>query len=479
MFRAKDLAVAIFVVGIAGSSNSFAQNLPSGFVAQQVVGEPFVSLPVAFAFLPDGRVIVVEKNSGHVRVAAVGSTASSIIGTVQNLTCNGERGLLGVAVDPNWPARPYLYFHSTHTDTTIHITMCPVSGALDDPSSTNLVLGSPYLLLKFLDRAEHHNGGTVRFGADGFLYASLGDDGWTCLVQDVHQLNGKLLRLDVSKMPGPGSGPPPKAEITPAGNPFFGSENARLVYARGLRNPFRFTLDPLTNDVFIGDVGDLSWEEVDVIESSGYTGSNFGWPEREGFEPNPCCPMCIPEPPYVDPIYVYPNPTDPISAAITCGPLYRRVLGSPASFGSEYDGNLFIADSATLWLRRLIRTVDGWEVAPAVPGQPSALNWAVDLGVIVDLQCGPDGGLYLMAWPGGVLARGVWRIIPTTAVDVVGEVATTARARVIGTTPPAPGNPGRLRRRLAGEQELACDGAGRSAAANQVDARSRAPGRSA
>lgn len=402
-------------------STAPAQNLPTGFVAQRVVGEPFVNLPVGFALLPDGRTIVIEKNSGHVRVAAVGSTVSSIIGTVPNVTGQGERGLLGVAVDPDWPARPYLYFHSTHTDTTIHLTMYGVSGELSDPSSTNLLLGSPYLLLRFLDQYEHHNGGTVRFGPDGFLYASLGDDGWTCRVQDVNQLNGKLLRLDISNMPGPGSGPPPKADITPAGNPFFGSDNARLVYARGLRNPFRFTIDALTNDVFIGDVGDLSWEEVDTITYNGYAGSNFGWPEFEGFVPNSCCPTCVSEPPYVDPIYVYPNPPDPISAAITCGPLYRRVLGSPASFGAEYDGNLFIADSATRWLRRLIRTENGWEVAPPVPGQPSALDWGVNLGGIVDLQLGPDGGLYFIPWPGGVLARGVWRIVPATAVDLGDE----------------------------------------------------------
>jgi glucose/arabinose dehydrogenase len=340
--------------------------------------------------------------------------------------------LLGVAVDPAWPARPYLYFHSTHTDTTIHITMCGVTGDLTNPFSTNLVLGNPYLLLKCLDQYEHHNGGTVRFGPDGLLYASFGDDGWTCRVQNVNLLNGKILRLDVSQMPGAGSGPPPKADITPAGNPFFGTgDDARLVYARGLRNPFRFTIDPLTNDVYLGDVGDLTWEEVDHIASSGYTGSNFGWPELEGFMPNPCCPTCVSEPPYVDPIYVYPNPADPISAAITCGPLYRRVLGSPASFGAEYDGSLFIADSATRWIRRLIRTANGWEVAPPVPGQPSALDWAVNLGGIVDLQGGPDGGLYFIPWPGGILARGVWRIVPTTAVDVASEGARIATARAV------------------------------------------------
>ena len=391
-----------------------------------------MNLPVGFAFLPDGRHVVIEKNSGHVRVAAVGSTASSIIGTVPNLTWQGERGLLGVAVDPDWPSRPYLYFQSTHTDTTIHITMYTATGALDDPFSTNLVLGSPYLLLKFLDQYEHHNAGTLRFGPDGFLYSSMGDDGWTCRAQDVNLLNGKLLRLDVSNMPGSGNGPPPKTDITPAGNPFFGSsDDARLVFARGMRNPFRFTIDPLTNDLYIGDVGDLAWEEVDHIEYGGYTGSNFGWPELEGFVPNACCPTCVSEPPYVDPIYVYPNPPDPISAAITCGPLYRRVLGSPASFGAEYDGSLFIADSATRWVRRLIRTENGWEVAPPVPGQPSALDWAANLGGIVDFQLGPDGGLYIIPWPGGVLARGLWRIVPTTAVDVAHGGAITASVRSV------------------------------------------------
>lgn len=396
-----------------------SQNLPDGFAVQAVVLEPFASLPVGFTFLPDGRILIIEKNSGNVRLAPTGGISSVVIATIPGLTTQSERGLLGVAVDPAWPVRPYVYFQSTHTDTTSHITMYQASGDLTNPASTSVSLGNPYILLKDRDQYEHHNGGTLRFGPDGCLYSSLGDDGYTCQVQDLAFLNGKILRLDVSNMPGTGTGPPPKSAITPDDNPFPGpSDNARLVFARGLRNPWRFTIDPPTHDLYIGDVGDLSWEELDVVSFDGYVGNNYGWPELEGFVPNPCCPTCTSIRPYTDPIHVYPNPPDPLSAAVTGGPLYRRVLGSPYSFGFEYDGSLFFGDSAARWLRRVVRSGEEWIVPAPVPGQPDALNWATNLASIVDLQQGVDGALYFMAFPGGALARGLYRLVPNQPVDL-------------------------------------------------------------
>jgi glucose/arabinose dehydrogenase len=449
-FRAGVL-LALAAFGCASAcGRAAAQGLPTGFAAQRVVGQPLGSIPVGIAFLPDGRVLVVEKNTGAVRLATSASTVSVVIGTVPNLTIDGERGLLGVAVDPAWPARPYVYLQSTHTDTTAHLTMYTASGDLTNAASTNLTLASPYLLLRTRNQYGHHNGGTLRFGPDGHLYSSLGDNGFWCEVQDHDFLNGKILRLDVSKMPGPGSGPPPKIDLAPAVHPFPAtSDNARLVFARGLRNPFRFTIDSETNDVFIGDVGDLTWEEMDEIVYEGYMGHNFGWPEREGFVPSMCCPIpCTHHPPYVDPIYVYPNPPDPLSAAVIAGPLYQRVLGSPQSFGAAYDGSLFFGDQAAGWMRRLVKTNGTWELAAPVAGQPNALDWATQLGGVVDIQTGPDGALYIVVLGGGALGFGVWRIVPTSAVDV-DDAAGGAAARVRAFP-----NPARLAAGITLEYEL-------------------------
>lgn len=258
---------ALALLAAAGDPGpALAQRVPTGFQIQSVVGGPFAPQVSAFAFLPDGRIVILEKDTGVVRLAAAGAVTSVPIDTIPEVTVADERGLLGVAVDPGWPARPYLYFLFTHTGDALHLVLYTASGDLTAPSSTNLLLGSPFVLLDDLpDQFANHNGGTLRFGPDGFLYASLGDDSRDCDAQDPSLHKGKILRLDVSGMPGMGSGPPPKSALVAAGNPYFGSDNARLLFAIGLRNPFRFSIDPVTNNLYIGDVGLGTWEEIDEL----------------------------------------------------------------------------------------------------------------------------------------------------------------------------------------------------------------------
>jgi glucose/arabinose dehydrogenase len=105
---------ALFVAPTPGP----AQTLPSGFTLEQVVAGPFAGEPSGFAFLPDGRILLLERNSGNVRLAAVGSSTSSIVLTIPDIEFTLERGLLGIAVDPAWPARPYVYVYYTHTTNT-------------------------------------------------------------------------------------------------------------------------------------------------------------------------------------------------------------------------------------------------------------------------------------------------------------------------------------------------------------------------
>jgi glucose/arabinose dehydrogenase len=427
---------------MCGAALARAQpDVPDGFAVESVVLEPFSFLPMGFAFLPDGRILLIEKH-GLVRLATPGNTASAIVALIPNVTTQAERGLLGIAVDPDWPARPYIYLHSTRLGSTVHITMYTASGDLSDPLSMDLTFGSPFTLLNDIpDLNTNHNGGTLRFGTDGFLYVSLGDDGSSCAAQNLIEPLGKILRLDVSTMPRIGTGPPPKAAITPASNPFPGGESERLVYAQGLRNPFRFTIDPNTGNLYIGDVGETTWEELDELVQDGYTGDNFGWPEFEGplQDPDPFSTDCS-TPPFKEPIHVYPNPPMDV-AAVICGPRYRSNPPAQHSFPAAYDGDLFFADFYGSGIRRLKVNGASWTLADSVAGQPSALAWAANLSQIVELQQGPDGALYVLSFVNGGTPRGLHRIVNTLA-SAVHDRADAGSLRVRGLPNPARGGVG-------------------------------------
>ena len=432
--RARRGACFVLCAALPLPATAQVRRVPSGFAVEPVVLEPFVSDPVGFAFLPEGRVVLIEKDSGNVRLAARDASSSVVIATVPGVAIGPERGLLGVAVDPGWPARPYLYFHSTQTDTTIQIAMYTAAGDLSDPSSTSLTLGNPYVILKAIPNLfTNHNAGTVRFGPDGYLYVSVGDNSRSCDAQDLGMPLGKILRLDVALMPGPGGGPPPLADITPAGNPFPGpTPITRLVYAYGLRNPFRFTIDPRTNNLYIGDVGFGTWEEEDELEYAGYTGTNYGWPEFEGPLQDPHGPSSnCSTPPFVPPIYYYLNPPGPPVVAIIGGPLYRGDPEGAYSFPRAYDGDLFVCEFYEKWIRRLKRSGGGWTLADSVAGQPTSTNWAANMGNIADIQTGPDGAIWFLNMiTNAGLFRGLYRIVntlPSDAGDWAGGVAVRAR----------------------------------------------------
>ena len=400
-----------------------AQTVPDGLVLQPIVLEPFIHSPVGFAFFPDGRFLLIEKN-GNVRVAPIGGGPSTLIFTVPGVVVNFEGGLLGCAVDPDWPQRPFVYLFSDQSTGTIHVTRYRTEGAIDDPSSVALTLTQPYRVLDDLpDQQGIHQGGTLRFGPDGLLYISLGEDGVPCDAQQLNVMKGKILRIDVSSLPEAGSGPAAKAMITPPNNPYVGlGVDAGLVYAYGFRNPFRFTIDPLSGDLWIGDVGENNWEEINVVPYMSGGGGNFGWPEFEGLARDPIADSTCSTGPFATPAYVYPHPLAQPSSVVA-GPIYRSVWGAAASLPPSYDGHAFLHEVYGGWIRRLAPTPNGWEIAAPVVGQPSTENWAEDLGSISDLQTGPDGGLYFMElMQSATLGRGLYRIgtpVPSDAIESI------------------------------------------------------------
>jgi glucose/arabinose dehydrogenase len=217
-----------------------------------------------------------------------------------------------------------------------------------------------------LSGATNHNGGAMHFGADGKLYAAVGENANPDNAQTLSNLLGKILRINAN-----GS--------IPNDNPFYNQAtgNNRAIWALGLRNPYTFAFQPGSSRMFINDVGQSTWEEI----NDGIAGSNYGWSLCEGN----CSPA---NPSYRDPIYQYRN--DSGTCAITGGTFYNPAV---QQFPAQYLGKYFFADFCGGW----IRTLD--------PANNSATGFATGLSLPVDLSVGPDGSLYYLARGAGAVYK--------------------------------------------------------------------------
>jgi glucose/arabinose dehydrogenase len=414
-------------LALAGVRAACAQAiLPDGFADQLVVGG--ISLPTGVAFLSGGRLLFVEQSTARIRLIVNDALAATDpVATVPNVRTGGERGLLGIAVDPGFPARPYVYVHCDDMSAfVIRISRFTVGGDLSFSGNGSLTINvaSRFDVISGIpDINSNHNGGTLRFGPDGMLYASFGEDGMGCAAQDTSGLRGVILRLDVSRLPPGAGGPPARSLITPPGNPFpSGGLNARLIWAFGFRNPFRFQIDPLNGALFIADVGEDNWEELDRAPSGGL---DFGWSRFEG--PVPFDGNCTLTLPATAPIHAYER--GGATAAVISAALYRPPAGAARPFPGEYDGNYFFSDYYMGFLRRLSRSGTSWSVAAPVPGQLDPANWATGLGFASDYAVGPDGSLWYcrQCSPGpSCTATGqIRRIVRTTTVGAPRALAAT------------------------------------------------------
>ncbi|MEW2066203.1 PQQ-dependent sugar dehydrogenase [Streptomyces sp. NPDC007346] len=226
--------------------------------------------PSAGAAGPDGKVWIAER-AGTVRVLGDQGLGEPVLDISAETTTDGERGLLGVAFDPEFA---HFYISYTDLEGTSTIDEFAVEDGQLQPDTRRTVLTQeqPY---------PNHNGGDIKFGPDGYLYIAFGDGGSGGDPhgngQNLDTLLGKLLRID------PGGGEP---YAIPADNPFVAEEDARdEIWAYGLRNPWRFSFDAGTGDLLIGDVGQSEWEEIDWAPADSEGGENYGWSSMEGNHP--------------------------------------------------------------------------------------------------------------------------------------------------------------------------------------------------
>lgn len=380
------------------ASGVCAQNIPSGFFIETVKSFSGSGMaPYDWAEMPDGRMLVAHRGGAISVVTPNG--ASATIGTIPSVTTGSERGLLSICYNA-----PYIYaWYSRSGQSTMRLSRWTVSGDTTNSASTNLSIGSEYIVFNNApDNAFNHNGGTVRFGPDGMLYLSNGDDASCSSAQTRSDLRGKMFRLNVQGLPGGAGGPPSVSSLVPGDNPWNSASNVneRLIIAYGLRNPVTFNIDPLTGDLFIADVGQNAREELDWWQnnlSGPLTGRNYGWPMREGISSYSGCGGGSTSG-LTNPIYDYSQSSGGVS--VMSGGFVRSQTGQVFNWGSSYDGDVFVLDYFGGGLVRLKRSGNNWSVAPSVPGQPSSNRWGTGFAGAWHFDQASDGAIYYIQHSG-------------------------------------------------------------------------------
>jgi len=367
------------MLALLGCTSSGGPTPTSGGLQLVPVVTSGLSSPL-YLTAPDGdpRLFIVEQ-AGRIRIVRGGQLLTQpFLDITDRVASGGEEGLLGLAFHPNYAANGYFYVDYTHLNSagdTLYtvVERYTVSAAPDSADSA-----SHKLILRIVQPYSNHNGGLVMFGPDGMLYIGMGDGGSggdpENRAQDPDSLLGKLLRIDVDH------GDP---YAIPPDNPFATSGGAPEIWALGLRNPWRFAFDPPSGLLYIADVGQNLWEEVNVTPA-GQAGLNYGWRITEGahcFNPNPCSTTGL-----VQPAVEYSHAD---GCSVTGGFVYRGSLAPPLV------GQYFYSDYCGGWLRSFSYA------SGAVTGQTSwSLN--VSLGLVLSLGEDAAGELYVLAANGRV-----------------------------------------------------------------------------
>ncbi|HWI03661.1 MAG TPA: PQQ-dependent sugar dehydrogenase [Acidimicrobiales bacterium] len=342
MIRRTLLALSVVAGSVLVPSPPAGAAVPDGFTDTLVAS---VGGPTGLAFTPDGRMLVTTQG-GRLRIvennALVATPALDLTGRICS---NSERGLLGVAVDPEFATNRFVYLYYTHNLFGACVNRVSRWILGDD----NVASGEVILVDRIHSTAGNHNGGDLNFGKDGYLYVSVGDGGCdyaspsNCAgnndaARDRHVLLGKILRI--TRQPG----------VLPPDNPFLGAGTGACattgsttagnwcqeIYATGLRNPFRFAFDPNAAGTrfYVNDVGQAAWEEIDL----GAPGADYGWNVREGHCARGSTTDCGPPPTgMTNPIFAY-------GRSDGCGSITGGAFSPAGVWPAPYDQRYFFAD---------------------------------------------------------------------------------------------------------------------------------------
>jgi len=425
---------ALLVASGAAERVGAATTREPGFADAKLASQPS---PTALAFTPDGRMLVASQ-SGKMNVYRPDGTLlkDGALNLGSSVCTNSERGLLGVAVDPQFANNGYVYVYYTFNRFKQASNDCArktTSSAANTPVNRvsryvlgrdNVVRSETVLVDGMPSPAGNHNAGDLEFGKDGYLYVSVGDGGCDyatgagfsgCAGQndaarDAHVLTGKMLRVNSDGTPAPNGGGVRCGELGGDGRAEAGQRCAE-TYATGLRNPFRFATDPdaSATRLFINDVGQGKWEEVD----EGRLGADYGWNVREGFCANNQTTGCRTTPGaavggLTDPVHSYGRE---VGASIT-----GAAFVPDGVWPEDYDTSYLFGDSVKGKIFRLV---------PDGQGGYNRSEFATDLGPVISLAFGPFGNsraLYYTTYTnGGEIHRLAYTAAPTAVATVKGD----------------------------------------------------------
>jgi uncharacterized repeat protein (TIGR01451 family) len=404
------LLFTVSIIAITQARSIEGQSLNSAAVPAAVVAVPpftiteqsvipsGLSMPVHIANAHDGsrRLFVVEQG-GLVRVIRNGVLLDSpFITLTSKVVCCGEQGLLSIAFDPDYAANGTFYVDYTNNVGDTNVERYVVSNPAADVA--NVIAATKIITI---DQPEaNHNGGQLQFGPDGYLYIGMGDGGGggdqhgpIGNGQNPAVLLGKILRLNVRGVP---------TYSIPSSNPFTQTASYQPeIWALGLRNPWRFSFDRLNGDLYIGDVGQNCWEEIDYQPGTSHGGENYGWRIMEGYHPfnvsnfNDCTQPPINPPTLTLPIAAYDHG---LGSAVAGGYVYRG-QDYPWMRGSYFYGDPY---SNRLWtIERL--------------GPNTWLN--IDRGTypagVTSFGEDENGELYVTDYGGG----GIWKIVSASPIN--------------------------------------------------------------
>jgi glucose/arabinose dehydrogenase len=391
--------VIVLVAAVVMAEPAPAQAQPAGFTLVTVAAG--LAQPTGFAF-KGARILVAEKASGKVQIVRPNGTVRPTPYVTLKVSSESERGVLGIALDPNFATNQFVYVYYTTGPGALGYTGSPKNRVSRFTTAPGLVGTAETIILDNIPSdAGNHNGGDIQFGFDGMLYVAVGDGGqFHEDAQTLDSLRGKMLRVNSRGIVPKGNPhkltPGARRCGSPAGEP-PGTGPCKEIYAYGLRNPFRFSLRSANGSYLIGDVGEGTWEELNTL----VPGGNYGWNVVEGpcpLLPNPNCnPASTPYPAqYQRPVHFYNHGgAGEMGQTIIAGAFAENGSNYPAPYAGAY----FYGDFSADWVHVL--TMDA---ANTVTSQSDFAT----LNGPVAFRNGPDGNIYVLSIGDGALYKYVY-----------------------------------------------------------------------